>query len=85
MNTILFYFYDISIFYSLKGASTGIGKAVCELFAREGASVIGIGLKETCNSIKDLPNNGLMPHSYYNCDVSNESNVKSVFEQVLKV
>ena len=44
-----------------------------------------MGLQEKCDIIKDLPHSGSLPHGYYDCDVSSESSVKNVFEQVLKV
>ena len=57
------------------------------MFAKEGAIVIGIGFNNcsSLESIKDLPNVNDHPHSIYNCDVSSESSVKSVIENVYKV
>ena len=72
----------------LAGAATGIGKAVCELFAKEGAIVVGVGLQNNTidDVIKDLPNiNGSLEHSSYSCDVSSEDNVKSLIENVYHV
>jgi len=69
------------------GAATGIGKAVCELFAKEGAIVVGVGLQNTTTDvIKDLPStNNSLEHSSYSCDVSSEENVRSVIENVYQV
>jgi len=66
------------------GAATGIGRAVCELFAKEGATVIGVGLQNISPVIENLPQNTNLPHLALECDVSSEESIKQTFAEILK-
>ncbi|XP_066917130.1 3-oxoacyl-[acyl-carrier-protein] reductase FabG-like isoform X1 [Clytia hemisphaerica] len=66
------------------GAATGIGRAVCELFAKEGATVIGVGLQNISPVIENLPKNTNLPHLALECDVSSEESIKQTFAEILK-
>lgn len=63
------------------GAGSGIGKAVAELFAKEGAIVIGAGINVD-GAIKELPSYGEHMHMAHEMDVSCEASVKAMMEEV---
>lgn len=66
------------------GSSTGIGKAVAELYAREGANVIvcsSTTVQEGENVAKELVNIGT-DSIYIQADLTKESDVKMLFEKI---
>jgi len=67
------------------GAASGIGAAICDRFAREGASIMLLdrdeaGVKAAADKLKA---NGVEAQGY-RCDVAGEEECKSVIEQVIK-
>lgn len=68
----------------ITGSSTGIGKAVAELYAKEGANVIvcsSTTVEEGENVAKELSNMGT-DSIYIQADVTKESDVKMLFEKI---
>ncbi|VVC32975.1 Hypothetical protein CINCED_3A020068 [Cinara cedri] len=63
------------------GAGGGIGRAVCHLMAREGATVVAadLNLNNVESTVADLTGKG---HKSYQLDVSNTESVSSVLKQV---
>ncbi|XP_052674992.1 estradiol 17-beta-dehydrogenase 8-like isoform X2 [Crassostrea angulata] len=64
------------------GAGSGIGRAVCRVFASEGATVIGAdmnekGMEETLSMIKDTGD-----HQSYQCDVSSSASVNNLLDKI---
>lgn len=64
------------------GAGSGIGRAVCRVFASEGATVIGAdmnekGMEETLAMIKDTGD-----HQSYQCDVSSSASVNNLLDKI---
>ncbi|HTN56419.1 MAG TPA: SDR family oxidoreductase [Microbacterium sp.] len=56
----------------ITGASGSIGRASCEVFAREGATVVGVDVRE-----------GDAPCDYFfTCDLTSESDVKRLYEEI---
>lgn len=65
------------------GGGSGIGKAIAELFARQGAHVHVIELTtESAAGIKDLIEKTGGQVSVYPCDISNQQQVDAVFAQI---
>ena len=66
------------------GGSTGIGKAVAELYAKEGANVIICSSttvtegEEVAKSLRDMGTNSM----YIQADLTKENEVKSLFEKI---
>ncbi len=65
------------------GGGSGIGKAIAEMFAKQGAAVHIIELNESnaAQAVKDIETNGGMAKGY-SCDVSNQQKVKEVFTAI---
>lgn len=64
------------------GAGSGIGKAVANLFAKEGASVIGVGFNvSTC--IEELDVVEGTAHSAHDIDISHEQSVENMMGDIL--
>jgi len=63
------------------GAGGGIGRAICRLMAREGATVVAadINLNNVQSTVTELTGGG---HKSYQLDVSNVESVRSVLKQV---
>ncbi|XP_061170129.1 estradiol 17-beta-dehydrogenase 8-like [Saccostrea echinata] len=64
------------------GAGSGIGRAVCRVFASEGATIIAAdtnekGMEETMSMIKDTGD-----HQTYPCDVSNSASVNDLVSKI---
>ncbi|XP_011430925.3 (3R)-3-hydroxyacyl-CoA dehydrogenase [Magallana gigas] len=64
------------------GAGSGIGRAVCRVFASEGATVIGVdmnekGMEETLAMIKDTGD-----HQSFQCDVSSSASVNNLLDKI---
>lgn len=67
----------------ITGGGSGIGKAISILFAKQGAEVFIIELnnkagEETVKEITDLGGKSMV----FSCDVSNQNNVKQIFEEI---
>nr|XP_034302653.1 estradiol 17-beta-dehydrogenase 8 isoform X1 [Crassostrea gigas] len=66
----------------ITGAGSGIGRAVCRVFASEGATVIGAdmnekGMEETLAMIKDTGD-----HQSFQCDVSSSASVNNLLDKI---
>lgn len=64
------------------GGGSGIGRAVCRVFASEGATVIGAdmnekGMEETLAMIKDTGD-----HQSFQCDVSSSASVNNLLDKI---
>lgn len=65
------------------GASSGIGKAVVELFLREGATVVMVSRDETKGQAALEEMRGVSPScAFFPCDVGNETQVRQLFQQI---
>ena len=64
------------------GGSRGIGKAVSELFAKEGATVIIMDLLEQGQAVADNINAGQGKAEYYSVSVTDKVAVEDLFEQI---
>jgi 2-keto-3-deoxy-L-fuconate dehydrogenase len=67
----------------ITGAGSGIGKAIAELFAQQGATIYIIELDEmkaaqTCEAIKQNSGRAFV----HACDISNQSDVAEVFNML---
>ncbi|XP_035694728.1 estradiol 17-beta-dehydrogenase 8-like [Branchiostoma floridae] len=62
------------------GGSGGLGGAVCQLFAREGASVVAVDINEDKGQeiVAALPNMGSQQHRFYRTDVSSSTSVNQM-------
>lgn len=70
----------------ITGASRGIGRAIAELFAANGARVIALGrteesIRRTCAELKDRHGTETLPIC---CDVSDPDQVKQAFGTIVK-
>ena len=67
------------------GGNSGIGEAIAEVFAREGAKVVVASLGASCkdNVAKKLKEMGA-DYLMVPCDISNEEDVKKVFDKTMK-
>ena len=67
----------------ITGAGSGIGKAIAELFAKQGAVVHIIELNESiaAQAVKDIEANGGKAFAH-SCDVSNQQRVKEIFAAI---
>lgn len=67
------------------GGNSGIGEAIAELFAREGAKVVVASLGASCrdNIAKKLKSMGA-DYMMIPCDISKEEDVKKCFDKVVK-
>jgi NAD(P)-dependent dehydrogenase (short-subunit alcohol dehydrogenase family) len=67
------------------GGNSGIGEAIAETFAREGAKVIvaSLGASQKDNIAKKLKEMGA-DYMILPCDISKEEDVKKVFDKVVK-
>ena len=67
------------------GGSTGLGKATCELMAREGAKVVIADIQDDLGSaVVEEMNQGGGVAKYYHMDVTNEEQVKAVCADVFQ-
>ncbi|WP_302826131.1 SDR family NAD(P)-dependent oxidoreductase [Anaerofustis stercorihominis] len=69
----------------ITGGAKGIGKAICEKFAKEGYDIIIVDFDEAgmLETKKELESNGTVAHAV-KCDISNLDNVKEVAKLVEK-
>ncbi|XP_066292322.1 (3R)-3-hydroxyacyl-CoA dehydrogenase-like [Branchiostoma lanceolatum] len=68
------------------GGSGGIGGAVCQLFAREGASVVVVDINEGKGQemAASLPNMGSQQHRFYKTDVASSKSVNEMVTSLRK-
>ncbi|XP_057293804.1 estradiol 17-beta-dehydrogenase 8-like isoform X2 [Hydractinia symbiolongicarpus] len=67
------------------GAASGIGKSVCQLFAKEGATVIGAGLGDVSQTAKELPSMHGQEHLGIEMNVAVEADVGNMMKDIMKV
>jgi len=69
----------------ITGAGSGIGKAIAQLFARQGATVhiIELNLDAAQQTIAEIGSTGIA--QAYSCDVSNQQEVVEIFRQIGRV
>lgn len=70
------------------GAGGGIGRTICQRFAREGASVIAVDIDgpnalETAKTLTDL-GGGDARHSHYELDVTSSDHVEQLMADIKK-
>ena len=67
------------------GASRGIGKSICSIFAENGARLIltGRDLDDLRNVSEELPN-GHLKHLYFQMNVQNTQQIEHVFKELKK-
>lgn len=70
----------------IQGAGSGIGKATCQILAREEASIIAadISQKHAEESVKFLNKTSSQSHLHLNLDVGNSSSIKYGLKTVLE-
>src|SRR5690606_2417047 len=69
----------------ITGGGSGIGKAIAERFAKQGASVfiLELDVEAAQKAVDSIVQNGGKAHAY-SCNVSNQENVKQVFANIVK-
>lgn len=76
----------IFILFDFWGAASGIGKSVCELFAKQGSSVIAAGLQDVHSVAKNLTClSDDVKHFPCTVDVSSGQDILQMMTDVLKV
>uniref|UniRef100_A0A1Y1MN79 (3R)-3-hydroxyacyl-CoA dehydrogenase n=1 Tax=Photinus pyralis TaxID=7054 RepID=A0A1Y1MN79_PHOPY len=73
----------------IAGAGSGIGRATCQVLAREGAQVVAVdrnlkSVEDTIGTLQTSNSNGGSPHSSHLVDVSNCNSIKSSLKQILE-
>ncbi|XP_004205486.2 estradiol 17-beta-dehydrogenase 8 isoform X1 [Hydra vulgaris] len=68
----------------ITGAASGIGKAVCELFSKEGAIVIGVGLGDVSGVISSLKERFDEKHLSLVVNVSQNKQVEDLVKEICK-
>lgn len=65
----------------ITGAASGIGRSVCQLFAREGARIIAVDIQEEANmeTLKSLAQGN---HCAMTADISNVASVNEIFTKL---
>lgn len=68
------------------GGGSGIGKAVCKLFAKQGAVVhlVDLNADDATQTVQEIKTEGFEVHSHV-CDVSNQQQVIDVFSGLTKM
>ncbi|XP_060593685.1 estradiol 17-beta-dehydrogenase 8-like [Ruditapes philippinarum] len=68
----------------ITGAGSGIGRAVCQLFAKEGAAIAAVDLSKDAalQTIQDLPTAPALSHHAYCADVSASGSVSDLLQNV---
>lgn len=76
----------LQLFFNFTGAGSGIGRATCEILAREGASVVAVdrNLENAKKTIENLQNNSAQ-HLSLEVDVGCKANVLNALKEVVKV
>ena len=67
------------------GAASGVGEATVGLFAKEGATIIGVDVNENVRKVVcelEEPCDSVAQHKAYVCDVSNSTQVNELFERI---
>lgn len=68
----------------MTGAGSGIGKVVSQLFAKEGACILGVGF-DARRTVSELPKScSEHPHTAFDIDVSCEASVKSMMNEMMR-
>ncbi|XP_078692490.1 (3R)-3-hydroxyacyl-CoA dehydrogenase-like [Branchiostoma floridae x Branchiostoma belcheri] len=71
-------------FALVTGGGSGIGRAACQVFAREGATVAVVDVNDTgaAETVQSLQKHGLYPHKSYVTDVTSANAVSRLVESV---
>lgn len=75
----------VYILHSIAGAASGIGKATCQILARDGATVIAadINMSNVTDMVSALPA-GHSQHSSVEMDISNSESVHKALKQIVE-